>query len=64
MFDVILIAVIVVFFAVAALVVRVLDRVVTGSADDVEADEEQPEDGAEPGTGSGPRPELPTGRPA
>jgi hypothetical protein len=62
MFDVILIAVIVAFFAVAALVVRALDRVVTGSAD-ADADEEQPEDGSAEGTASGPQPELPTGRP-
>jgi flagellar biosynthesis/type III secretory pathway M-ring protein FliF/YscJ len=49
MTDIVFIAVIVAFFVAAALLVRVIDRMIVGASEDVEAPEE---DGAELEPGS------------
>jgi hypothetical protein len=57
MTDVILIATIVAFFVAAAFLVKVLDRVVTGSGDDA-----GPEQDGGPEQDEAPRPELQLGQ--
>jgi hypothetical protein len=48
MTDVVLVATIVVFFVAAALLVRVLDRMIAGSGDELDPDEEEAAEAARP----------------
>ena len=53
MTDVILIATIVAFFVAAALLVRVLDRMIAGSGTDADPDPDPRDQGSPPDVGSG-----------
>ena len=53
MTDIILIATIVAFFVAAALLVRVLDRMIAGSGTDADPDPDPRDQGSPPDVGSG-----------